>query len=105
MRTHFSMLALVLVIGCGGGSSSSQESTTGGETTGNEPAGESQTEPGSGATERALLTPDECTAQGGTVVGDIGDGATLRPDYVCPSGGAPIGNVPSGIEGSVCCPS
>jgi hypothetical protein len=56
-----------------------------------------------------LLTAEECEAKGGSVVGDIGDGATQRPDYVCPSGGAPMGNIkapaggPMGVEGSVCC--
>ncbi|MEJ7733897.1 MAG: hypothetical protein WKG00_32475 [Polyangiaceae bacterium] len=59
---------------------------------------------------RPSLTAEECAARGGTVVGDIGDGATHRPDYVCQSGGAPLGNVkppaggPVAIEGSVCCP-
>jgi predicted small lipoprotein YifL len=55
--------------------------------------------------ERASMTAEECTAQGGDVVGDIGDGAVHRPDYLCPSGEPPIGTVPLGIEGSVCCPS
>lgn len=50
------------------------------------------------------MTVEECEARQGTVVGDIGDGAVHRPDYVCPSGEPPIGTVPSGIEGAVCCP-
>ena len=56
------------------------------------------------------LTADECTAAGGQVVGDIGDGAIHRPDYRCPTSGAPpIGHVtsepgqPTAIEGAVCC--
>jgi hypothetical protein len=59
---------------------------------------------------RPSLTQQECEAQGGAVTGDIGDGATQRPDYVCASGKAPLGNVsapkggPIGVEGSVCCP-
>lgn len=63
------------------------------------------------SSERASLTTEECTAQGGQVVGDIGDGATQRPDYVCPSGKPPFGNIapaegePVAIEGSVCCPA
>lgn len=60
--------------------------------------------------ERKSLTQTECEAQGGSVVGDIGDGATRRPDYICPSGKPPLGNIappaggPIAIEGNVCCP-
>jgi hypothetical protein len=60
--------------------------------------------------EREALTQEECEAQSGIVIGDIGDGATQRPDYVCPSGRPPLGNItpPAGgpipIEGAVCCP-
>ncbi len=54
--------------------------------------------------ERPSLSVQECEARGGTLVGDIGDGAVHRPDYACPSGQPPIGSVPLGIEGSVCCP-
>ena len=70
------------------------------------PIGESQ----KGASERKSLAQEECEAQGGSVVGDIGDGATQRPDYVCPSGKPPLGNIappaggPVAIEGAVCCP-
>jgi hypothetical protein len=59
---------------------------------------------------RPALSSEQCEAQGGTVVGDIGDGATQRPDYVCPSGGTPKGNIaakpggPISVEGAVCCP-
>ncbi len=56
------------------------------------------------------LTPSECEAAGGEVVGDIGDGAIHRPDYRCPmSGEPPIGSIlpeagqPMAIEGAVCC--
>ena len=52
----------------------------------------------------------ECTAKGGTVVGDIGDGAIHRPDYLCPdSGKPPLGPIepqpgePVAVEGAVCC--
>lgn len=55
--------------------------------------------------ERPSMSAEECEQQGGTVVGDIGDGAVHRSDYVCPSGGRPIGSVPLGVEGSVCCPA
>lgn len=64
---------------------------------------------GTGAT-RPALTAEQCTAQQGTAVGDIGDGAIHRPDYMCPSGKAPLGNIsaapggPVAVEGEVCCP-
>jgi hypothetical protein len=53
--------------------------------------------------ERPEMTTEACESQGGSVVGDIGDGAVHRPDYVCPNGSPPIGTVPLGVEGSVCC--
>jgi hypothetical protein len=63
-----------------------------------------------GSDERPQLTAADCEAQGGTVVGDIGDGAIHQPEYRCPdSGEAPIGSIsadpdgPVAIEGSVCC--
>ena len=56
------------------------------------------------------MTADECTAAGGEVMGDIGDGAIHKPDYKCPkSGEAPLGHIksaegePMGVEGAVCC--
>jgi hypothetical protein len=73
-----------------------------------QPGAEDASAPSGGT--RPSLSAEECAARGGVVVGDIGDGATHRPDYVCPSGGAPLGNVkppaggPVAIEGSVCCP-
>jgi len=88
-------IALALV-GC----ASSQPSTQ------NPPSGD----PGENTSERKSLPRAECEAQGGSVVGDIGDGATQRPDYVCPSGKRPIGTIvqppggPIAIEGEVCCP-
>src|SRR5512134_262179 len=60
--------------------------------------------------QRPELTADACQATGGTVVGDIGDGAIHRADYSCPSGKKPSGNIrapeggPIAVEGSVCCP-
>ncbi|MGH1347718.1 MAG: hypothetical protein ACRBN8_39555 [Nannocystales bacterium] len=52
----------------------------------------------------------ECEAAGGNVVGDIGDGAIFKPDYVCESNGEPPTaritaeeGGPIGVEGSVCC--
>jgi hypothetical protein len=59
---------------------------------------------------RPGITAAACEEQGGKVVGDIGDGAIHKPDYVCPdSGAAPIGTItaepdgPVAVEGSVCC--
>jgi hypothetical protein len=56
------------------------------------------------------LTAEQCEASGGSVVGDIGDGATQRPDYKCANGAAPSGKIvapaggPVAVEGAVCCP-
>jgi hypothetical protein len=75
-----------------------------------EPAPTQGPAPDEAAPSRPSISAEECQSKGGTVVGDIGDGATRRADYVCPSGGAPIGNVappaggPIAIEGNVCCP-
>lgn len=54
---------------------------------------------------RPSMTVVECTAAGGMLVGDIGDGAIHRPDYRCPNGQAPIGTVlpPGDYEGAACC--
>lgn len=59
---------------------------------------------------RTAMTSAECEAEGGKVVGDIGDGAIHRPDYVCPDNGqppigsiAPEGEGPVPVEGAVCC--
>jgi hypothetical protein len=61
-------------------------------------------------TERTSITTADCEAKGGKVVGDIGDGAIHRPDYVCPdTGKPPIGSIaadpagPTAVEGAVCC--
>jgi len=56
------------------------------------------------------LTRQECVDQGGSVVGDIGNGAIYQEDYRCESNGAPpLGNIvpteggPVAVEGEVCC--
>jgi hypothetical protein len=60
--------------------------------------------------ERKALTQEQCEAQAGRVVGDIGDGAIRRPGYLCTSGKPPLGDIaspaggPIASEGSVCCP-
>ena len=101
---HIQKISLVIAVvlaGCGPSQPPPQSSPTGSPTTGG---------PTTGAPERKAVTQGECEAQGGSVVGDIGDGATHRPDYVCPSGRPPLGNIapptggPVAIEGAVCCP-
>jgi hypothetical protein len=74
------------------------------------PQGPSTEDPGKPAPGHKTLTQAQCEAQGGQVVGDIGNGATQRPDYLCPSGKPPLGVIvpapgePIATEGSVCCP-
>jgi hypothetical protein len=74
------------------------------------PQGPSTGEPVMGPPERKALTQEQCEAQGGSVVGDIGDGATQRPDYLCQGGRPPLGTIappaggPIAVEGAVCCP-
>ncbi|MBA3541377.1 MAG: hypothetical protein H0T79_17325 [Deltaproteobacteria bacterium] len=46
----------------------------------------------------APMTPDACTAQGGQVRGDIGDGK-----IACAEGERELGRVSQGIEGAICC--
>ena len=46
----------------------------------------------------AAMTSDECTAKGGQVRGDIGDGKVA-----CAAGETDLGRVSQGIEGAVCC--
>lgn len=61
--------------------------------------------------ERESLTAAECEAKGGSVVGDIGDGAIHRPEYRCENGEPPLGSIkaegdgPIATEGAVCCGS
>lgn len=71
---------------------------------------EPATPAGEAPAERPSLTAQECEAGGGTVVGDIGDGAIHKPEYKCASGAAPTGSIraaesgPMAVEGAVCCP-
>ena len=95
------VIAGALWVGACSGGSGGQEEPPPDESA--ESGGEDQLPPDSTGAERAVLTAEECTAQGGTLVGDIGDGATHSPDYLCPNGAPPIANVPLGVEGSVCC--
>lgn len=97
MKTSSLVAACILALAACGGEP---------EPTPTDPAEESVGEelPPGPSTQGATLSVDECEAQGGTIVGDIGDGAIHRPGYTCPSGRPPLGSVPLGIEGSVCCP-
>jgi len=95
-----------LSAGCGGASPAAQPPTP-------VPVA-SSVQPTPGASEadatRPSLTALACEESGGTLVGDIGDGAIHRPEYRCPNGAKPTGSIraeeaaPTAIEGSVCCP-
>jgi hypothetical protein len=98
----------VALLGCSGSQSSPEAPT---ETPpASEPAAAPSDAPPEAGPARPALTAEACEAGGGTVVGDIGDGAIHRPDYRCPSGAAPSGSIktpeggPMAVEGSVCCP-
>ena len=109
-RTTTSAVALLLLCvgpaACGGAQGSSEAPTQ--VEPQSEPA--ATPTPSDSAPTRAELTAEECEANGGVVVGDIGDGAIHRADYRCPSGPEPRGAIrapaggPLGVEGSVCCP-
>ncbi|CAB9513566.1 expressed unknown protein [Seminavis robusta] len=55
----------------------------------------------------AAITRQECTDQGGTVVGSAGDGAIFEPGYMCEAtSAAPTDTVvdePIATDGEVCC--
>lgn len=59
--------------------------------------------------QRPELTTQQCQEQGGSVIGDIGDGRIHRPEFTCPSGNKPIASIvysdnePISTEGAVCC--
>ena len=97
-----SLFAGFFLAGCGGSTEPAKEPAP-------EPAAPAPSAAPS-AGEGTSLTAEACAASGGTVVGDIGDGAIHRPDYKCASGAKPTGRIraaeggPVAIEGSVCCP-
>lgn len=94
------LLCAFLLTACGSSSSeTTSDDTTASDTTSPDIAEPTETS----GDERPSMTADECTAAGGTMVGDIGDGAIHRPEYRCENGQPPIASVPLGIEGSVCC--
>lgn len=55
------------------------------------------------------LSNAECDEREGIIVGDIGDGAIFKPDYLCSNGQPPIATIvpaegePIASEGAVCC--
>lgn len=58
---------------------------------------------------KPYITRNECTTNGGIIVGDPGDGSVSRPGYRCASGVEPVAYItylegePISIEGEVCC--
>jgi hypothetical protein len=70
----------------------------------------SEAGPPEGAAVRPTISAQACESNGGSVVGDIGDGAIHRPEYRCANGAKPTASIgtpdggPIAIEGSVCCP-
>lgn len=109
MRTTTFALALVLLAACSKSNTSTPPATTADPAAEQQPA-EGQPPVDVETPERPQLSAAECEAQGGQVVGDIGDGAIHRPGYLCPdSGEEPLGSImaegggPIPVEGSVCC--
>ena len=112
-RATESFLALLLMCvaasGCGSSQSSPAAPNEGAPAPASLPPNPSPGSP-DGAPQRPELTAEACEASGGAVVGDIGDGAIHRPEYVCASGVAPSGSIrspegaPMAVEGSICCP-
>jgi hypothetical protein len=103
-----SFVTSLALLGCGGSQSPPEAPS---ETPpGAEPGAKPSDASGGDAPTRPELTAEACEASGGSVVGDIGDGAIHRPDYRCPSGAPPSGAIkapaggPIAVEGSVCCP-
>lgn len=64
---------------------------------------------GVATTGAAWISHDDCIAEGGTVIGDPGDGSVFEPDYMCPDGGVLLGvldfmpGMPFPENGGVCC--
>lgn len=116
MRRYAALFTIALTFAC----ANKAEPASGGETppeTAPAPptTGADEGEPGelptSESASRPSLTAGECEAAGGTIVGDIGDGAIHKPGYTCADTGLePIGTItpeaggPIAVEGSVCCP-
>ena len=106
MRSPLAVLPFVLLLAACGGSPPPAAATPAAPAASTAEPPAPRNEGGGGH----ALTAEECEKQGGHVVGDIGDGATHRPDYRCAgSGQPPIGHIrvepgrPVPIEGAVCC--
>jgi hypothetical protein len=104
-----SLLCTLWVAACGGAQTEpTTPSSTGASAEASTAEPQPQAAPGKG--ERPSMTAQECEAAGGTVVGDIGDGAIHKPDYLCASGSPPSASIraaegqPVAVEGNVCCP-
>lgn len=102
----FASLGLLLTAGCTkSGDEGTKTSTPTNDTSKPEPV----PEPADDTTSRPPMTNAECEAKGGSIVGDIGDGAIHKPDYKCANGQSPIGSIvaqtgePIAVEGAVCC--
>lgn len=99
------LLVLAATVGCGGAEAPAQDPSQ----VPSPPGPAAPTETATTDT-RPVLTAQACEASGGSVQGDIGDGAIHRPEYRCPNGAKPSGSIgvedgkPIAIEGSVCCP-
>lgn len=111
MRNIFVIVGVVFTASACGGSHEAPDAPTKTESEGSgESAGEPPAGPSNEPPERPQLTAEQCESGGGSVVGDIGDGAVHRPDYRCASGAVPTGSIvapaggPMGVEGAVCCP-
>ncbi len=97
------LCASLFFCACGG-------STPPATTAGDAPAAPAPATPAPAPATSDALTAADCEAKGGSVVGDIGDGAIHKPGYVCPeSGKPPLGSIsaepggPIATEGAVCC--
>jgi len=99
MRTIILTLCVAGLCACGSAEEDAEEAPA-------EPSsGQEQLPPPPASADREDLTAEECEGRGGTVVGDIGDGAIHRAEYRCADGQEPIATVHVGVEGSVCCPA
>lgn len=97
----YALLAMILLCACDKDAATAQP-----------PTAESEGLPTGNDATRPEITAADCEADGGSVVGDIGDGAVHQSDYVCESNGQPpVGTItaeeggPMGVEGAVCCGS
>ena len=92
MRIFLTLAISLSLAACGGSKPTSSEPPPADTT--NESLGDT----GDGEGEASMMSPDDCEAQGGSVVGDIGDGSVA-----CENGWTEIGNVSGGIEEQLCC--